>query len=154
MRGRHVLLATGLLFIGLGFAGLVTHVSTAPPAGWAVWFTGAAVVHDALLAPLILGAAALAGRAPRPVRGPVRAALVLAGAVTFVAFPMVLGYGRRPDNPSVLPRAYGTDLAAIIILIGLVTAALTALKTRRVRVLFARWWSRIRGVARRSEQHR
>ena len=51
----------------------------------------------------------------------------MAGAVTVVALPAVLGYGRRADNPSVLPQAYGTHLVTIVILIGLVTGAVAVL---------------------------
>jgi hypothetical protein len=117
---RKTLYAAGAVLIGIGFAGILARTE---PVGWVIWFAGLAVVHDAVFAPLVLGVAHLVRRIPWPYR----TGLVLAGAVTLVALPAVLGYGRRPDNPSVLPQAYGTHLQAIIVLIGVVTAAVAAL---------------------------
>jgi hypothetical protein len=118
MRGRHVLYTLGAASIGVGFTGLLADASDTHPVGWALWFAGVAIVHDAVLAPLIFGAAHLTGRVPGP--GPLRVALVLAGSVTLIALPLIWQEGRRPDNPSILPGAYGMT---IIVLIGLVTAA-------------------------------
>jgi hypothetical protein len=125
MRGRHALFAAGAVLIGIGFAGLLG--SGVRPVGWAIWFAGAAIAHDALLAPAVFGAAHLVGRAPRQVRAPLTIALVLAGSVTLVALPLLWEEGRRPDNPSILPQAYGVHLSTIVILIALVTAAIAAL---------------------------
>jgi hypothetical protein len=115
---RRLPYVAGAALIGVGLGGLVLHSSDTHPVGWLLWFAGAAVVHDALFAPFVLGVAALAGRAPRP--PVVRAGLAVAGAAAIVALPAVLAYGRRPDNPSVLPQAYGLHLVTII---GVVTAA-------------------------------
>jgi hypothetical protein len=118
VRGRLIPYGLGAVSIGVGFTGLLVDASDTHPVGWAIWFAGAAIAHDALLAPLIFGAAYLTGRVPGP--APLRVALVLAGSVTLVALPLVWQEGRRPDNPSILPGAYGTT---IIVLVGLITAA-------------------------------
>jgi hypothetical protein len=117
---RRALYAAGAVFVGIGLAGIGRHVGIA---GWALWFAGVAVAHDAVFAPLVFGVAYVTRRVPAPWR---RAA-VIAGTVTLVALPAVLGFGRRRDNPSVLPQAYGRHLVAIVILIGLVTGAVAAL---------------------------
>lgn len=122
MAARYAVTGAGVALIGVGFAGLLANASSTHPIGWFVWFAGAAVAHDALLAPLVVGVAYALGRLPGDVRRPLRTALVLAGSVTAVALPMVLGYGRRADNPSVLPQAYGAYLA---VLIGLMCAAVS-----------------------------
>ncbi|GAA4502831.1 hypothetical protein GCM10023191_054940 [Actinoallomurus oryzae] len=117
---RRMLYAAGAVLIGVGLAGIGRHIGVV---GWAIWFAGVAVAHDAVFAPLVFGAAYVTRRAPAVWR---RAAVV-AGTVTLVALPAVLGFGRRSDNPSVLPQAYGRHLVAIVTLIGLVTGAVAAL---------------------------
>lgn len=118
---RKAIYAAGAVLIATGLAGLFT--SGTSLAGWALWFAGLAVAHDALLVPLVLGAGRLTRRAPWPYA----TGLVVAGAVTLVALPAVLGLGRRHGNPSILPQAYGLHLMTIIVLTGLVTAAAAAL---------------------------
>ncbi|MEU7339564.1 hypothetical protein [Streptomyces sp. NPDC007074] len=72
-----------------------------------VWMGGAVVLHDALIAPLVLLAGPVLIRGG--VRGPVRGALVVAGALTVVALPVLLRPG-RPANSSVLPLDYPRNL--------------------------------------------
>jgi hypothetical protein len=53
----------------------------------------------------------------------------VAGSVALVAIPVLGGWGRRPDNPTLLPRDYGLGLAialAVIVAAGLVGAARAA----------------------------
>jgi hypothetical protein len=118
---RRVSYAAGAALIGIGLAGLVT--SGTGLLGWALWFGGLAVAHDALLAPLVLGVARLARRAPWPYA----AGMITAAAVTAVALPAVLRLGERADDPSVLPQAYGVHLATIICLIAVATGAVAAM---------------------------
>ncbi|MEV4469798.1 NAD(P)/FAD-dependent oxidoreductase [Nonomuraea sp. NPDC049504] len=112
---RWLLYAAGAALILLGFAGLVKQSN---PVGWAWWFGGAAVAHDAILVPLVL----LAGWALRRVRWAVRAAAIVAGTVTLATLPTVLALGRRGDNPSILPLDYGRNL--LLVLAALALAAL------------------------------
>jgi hypothetical protein len=96
------------------------------------WLAGALVLHDALLAPLVLAAGLLV--AALPARRAVRATLVTGGALTLVALPALLRPG-RPANPSVLPLPYGRDLLLLLALTAAagVTAALLARWARRRR---------------------
>lgn len=57
---RRTLYAAGAVLIGVGLAGIGRHVEVV---GWAVWFAGVAVAHDAVFAPLVLGAAYVTRRA-------------------------------------------------------------------------------------------
>jgi hypothetical protein len=118
---RTVTYAAGAAFIGIGLVGLAG--SGTALLGWALWFGGLAVAHDALFAPMVLCVVRFTRRAPRPVT----AGLVTAAAVTAVALPAVLGFGRRADNPSVLPQAYGLHLVTIVVLTVFVTSALAVL---------------------------
>jgi hypothetical protein len=124
---RRLAYAAGAALAAFGVFGLLQHASDTHPIGWFVWFAGAAVAHDVLVAPLVIGTGLLVTRLPRAYRHPARTALVLAGAATIVAVPMVLGFGRRPDNPSILPQAYGTHLTAIAIFTGVSAAAIALL---------------------------
>jgi hypothetical protein len=131
VRGRLIAYGFGATLIGVGGVGLLRDAADTDPAGWLIWFAGAALTHDLLLAPLVLGAALLTGRLPARYRRPVRVSLVLAASVSAVALPMVLGLGRRAGDPSRLPQAYGVDLAVILALIGL--AAVLAVAVGAVR---------------------
>jgi hypothetical protein len=133
VRGRLIAYGFGATLIGVGGVGLLRDAAETRPAGWLVWFAGAALTHDLLLAPLVLGAASLTGRLPEPYRRPVRVSLVLAACVSAVALPMVLGLGNRAGDPSRLPRAYGADLAIVLALIGLAGALAVAVGAIRVR---------------------
>ncbi len=118
----------GLALIGVGLRGVVADVGVA---GWAVWFVGAAVLHDGVLVPAVLVAGAATGLLPAAWRPPVRVALIVAGCVSAVALPLVLGYGRRADVPSQLPLPYGRNLTVVLSLIAAAAVLAGA----------ARWWA-------------
>ncbi|GAB3987221.1 hypothetical protein GCM10029978_105100 [Actinoallomurus acanthiterrae] len=133
MKGRLVVYGLGAALIGVGGVGLLADAADTHPVGWLVWFVASALAHDLLLAPILLATAALTGRIPEPYRGPVRVSLVLAGSVSAVALPMVLGLGRQAGNPSRLPQAYGVHLAVVVGVIGLAGAVVTVVRLRRGR---------------------
>ncbi|WP_211245730.1 hypothetical protein [Actinomadura oligospora] len=104
----------GGAFIGLGLSGLVAH---SRPGGWALWVGGAVVAHDGLLTPVVLLAGLLVRRWRR-----FRLWLFVAGVLTLVALPLVLGLGRHPDNPSILPLHYLPNLIVAVTLVAVATA--------------------------------
>jgi hypothetical protein len=105
------------------------------PFGVLVFLVGVLVWHDLLLMPIVIAVGFLIGRfVPVPARAAVRVAGLASLAVLIVAAPLVLGLGRIPDDPSVLPRPYGWGLALV----------LTALWASTVGVLVARRASRRR----------
>lgn len=107
------------LGVGLIVAGLVGLVMDSNPEGWALWFGGVLVVHDAVLVPVVLVAGVLVSRADRWVR----AALIVAGTVLLATLPTVLAWGRRPDNPSILPLDYGRNLLLVMGFLAVVALA-------------------------------
>lgn len=123
MIARILAYAAGLALIGVGLRGIAADV---PPARWAAWFAGAAVLHDAVLVPLVLVAGLATGLLPGRFRRIVRAALVVAACVSVVSLPLVLGYGRRADEPSRLPLPYGRNLAIVLAAIAVLAAAAAA----------------------------
>ncbi|MFF7408561.1 hypothetical protein [Streptomyces lydicus] len=118
----------GLALMGVG-ASLLLDVPDLT--GVLVWLGGAVVLHDALIAPLVLliGLVLVRGGA----RGPVRGALLVAGALTAVALPVLLRPG-KPANSSVLPLDYPRNWLLMLVAVATVTAlVLAARRTRRSR---------------------
>jgi hypothetical protein len=130
---RWVAYCLGLAFIGIGIHGIFADPRNTGPGGWIRWFVGGVVIHDALFAPALLVLAALVVRVPLPYRRVLQAALIVGGSLTLVGLPVVLGYGRRADNPSQLPLDYGRNLILLWIVIGtasLVATLVTFMKNR------------------------
>lgn len=89
----------------------------------ALWLAGGVVVHDAVLAPLVIVLAVLVvRRLPALVRAPVTVGAVVLGSVTLVAVPVLGRFGASPGNPTLLDRDYVTGW--------LVLAALTVVAVR------------------------
>jgi hypothetical protein len=57
--------------------------------------------------------------------------MVVTGLLTAVALPVVLGFGRRPDNPSQLPLDYGRNLVLVLVLVWVAVAVLAFARNRR-----------------------
>jgi hypothetical protein len=114
-RGLLVGLAVGLPVIAYGGRGMLVDADRTHPSELARWIVGAAVVNDALVVPLAMGAAWLARRmTPARAWPPMRSGLLATGVVLLVAWPFVRGYGRDPTIPSLLERNYAVGVAAAI----------------------------------------
>jgi hypothetical protein len=82
------------------------------------------VVHELILIPLAIGVGVLVVRfVPVTIRAVVQAALIVSAAITVIALPAVLGYGRTPDLPSALPRDYTRGLLILLAAIWIAAAA-------------------------------
>ena len=97
------------------------------------WLAGAAVLHDAIIAPLVLAAGLLTGGVKS--RGLLRGTLLTAGCLTLIALPVLL----RPlpaANPSVVPLDYVRGLLVslgVLIALALLLGALRWARERRGR---------------------
>jgi hypothetical protein len=127
---------TRLVLVGLGVAGMayaVLGAITDPDVrvtGVLIFLAVVLIAHDAIWTPLVLAVGTLVKRiVPARYRGIVRGAALVAVAITLVALPLVLGFGRAADNPSILPRSYGRNLVAILVGI-IVVAAVVAARAR------------------------
>ncbi|WP_236246226.1 hypothetical protein [Streptomyces sp. CC210A] len=138
--GRWVLGTAGVALMGVG-AWLLADTRT--PWDVVVWLGGAVVLHDAVVAPLVLGLGLLVARTGTA-RGVVRGALVVAGGLTLVALPVLLA-PRRPSNPSVLPLDYTRNWLLLLaaVAVGALLVAVAPAVGRRLRG----WWPgrRLRG---------
>ncbi|MEU4064612.1 hypothetical protein AB0F25_19715 [Streptomyces wedmorensis] len=113
----------GLVLIGIG----AWRVADQPdPLGVVVWMAGAVVLHDGIVAPLVLAIGLLL--VGRPERGVLRGALVVAGSLVLIALPLLARPG-EPPNPSALPLPYGRNLA--IVLAAVVVVAVAVILVRR-----------------------
>lgn len=135
---RLLLVATGVAVIGYGGWLVLT---TVPPHRWlavVLWLVAGVVVHDAVIAPASLGVgwaldrwgAATAGR--RTARDAIGRGLLLIGSLTLVAVPVLGGWGRRPDNPTLLDRDYVGGWLGVVALVVLGLGARTLVVLERV----------------------
>ncbi|MGW7358556.1 hypothetical protein ACWGI0_18475 [Streptomyces sp. NPDC054802] len=122
---RTALGAAGLALMAVGLYLLVTGGQFKDVA---LWLAGAVVLHDLLVAPLVLAVGLLL--ALLPARGLLRGALVTAGCLTVIALPVLLAPG-TPHNPSVLPLDYPRNWLLTLAAVAAVTAAV--LVGRRLR---------------------
>ncbi|MCX5403338.1 hypothetical protein OHA37_05515 [Streptomyces sp. NBC_00335] len=121
MKGVRLLLGgAGLLLIAIGGRLLA---ELPDPLDVLVWMGGALVLHDGIIAPLVL-AAGLAVAAV-PARGLVRGALLTAGVLVLVTLPLLLRPG-TPPNPSALPLPYGRNLLLVLAAVAVVAGAMAA----------------------------
>jgi hypothetical protein len=97
----------------------------------ATWLVAGVVLHDGVLAPLVLLVLALGGRLlPAAYRAPAAVGLVVLGSLTLLAVPVLGAFGRQVHNPSLLDRHYWLGW---LVVAGLVVLAVVAAGERRRR---------------------
>jgi hypothetical protein len=98
----------------------------------ATWLVAGVVLHDLVLAPLVIVLVLVAARMlPTTWRGPAASALVVLGSVSLWAIPVLGRFGARTDNSTLLNRPYWTGWALIAAITLLTTAATILIRTRR-----------------------
>lgn len=118
-------LVVGWIVITIGLRGLVIDASSEMPTNpghWVLLYVKVSALHDAVVLPVIF----IIGRAidrvvPASIRAAVQAGLICAAIVTVFAYPFVRGFGRKPDNPTVLPQDYLRGLIIILAIVGVGT---------------------------------
>jgi hypothetical protein len=126
MRATRALLgAAGVLLV---LVGLYHLLGTSLPdlVNVVLWLAGGVVVHDAVLAPLVvLLAVVVLPRLPSWSRAPAVAGFVVLLSVTLLAVPALGRFGARDDVPSLLDRPYGVlwlGFAALVLLVVVVAS--------------------------------
>jgi hypothetical protein len=134
---RRALIGLGALLIAYAISGALTDGDL--KGGALIFLVAVLVVHDGLLLPLFIGVGVLIGKVMPPrLRAPVRVAAVISLAVTVVALPLVLGRGRVPDNPSILPLNYGRGLLVVYTAVWVTCAGLVVARHQLHRLRRAR----------------
>jgi hypothetical protein len=98
-----------------------------------LWLAGGVVLHDGVLALVVLAIGAIAVRLlPRSAKAPAVVGFVVLGSVTLLAVPVLGRFGARPDNPTLLDRDYtvGWLVLAGLVLVGVVAASLVGSRRR------------------------
>jgi hypothetical protein len=97
----------GWAVMAIAIRGVLDHRIDTRPESLARFVIGAALLHDLVLAPLVLGVGVVVARSiPSRMRAIVQASLIVGGLLTLYAFPLVRAYGLAPHNPTSLPRNY------------------------------------------------
>jgi hypothetical protein len=111
---RATLLAAGVAVILYAIIGVLTDDGTSPLNQ--LMFTLALVVaHDGIVLPLAIGVGVLIVRfVPDWARPPVQAGLYASLVLTIFTIPMLIGAGRLPDNPTILPLNYARGLQLVL----------------------------------------
>jgi hypothetical protein len=127
-------LVVGWGVMAYGIWGFLQDHRRTVPARTVWWIAGTAVAHDAIVAPVAtligLGLAALL---PRWARGPVAAAVAASGVVLMFSYPLLRHFGRRADNPSILPLDYPRNVAVVLAVIW-VSSAMALVVRRRAAI--------------------
>lgn len=130
---RWLFLAPGFAAVAWGAYGLLRDDRVPLPA-WLAWFIGSALVHDLLIAPLVIVIGAVLTRfLPRPARTPVVVGLVVSGFLALVALPFILDR-TTSQEPGFLPLDYGRNLllmVAGIMAVAVVWAVVASVRARR-----------------------
>jgi hypothetical protein len=123
--------AVGWAVIAWGVYGIFSNSLDTRPANLAKFVVGGALLHDLLVAPVLILAGVLIARAvPARARGPVQAALVISGVVALFSWPLVRAYGLAANNPTSLPHNYGLNLLVVLGVVWAVAVAAVLLKFR------------------------
>lgn len=133
---RIILLVVGLAGLDLGAVVMLTEVRPAQIVGVGIWILGAIVLHDAVLAPALLGIDVLMRRAGRRVRPAVvvivQVGVVVGAIMSLIVLPEIYAKVLGPKNDTVLPLDYGLNLALFWGVTALLTAVACVVYVRAV----------------------
>jgi hypothetical protein len=124
----------GVAMMAYGVYGLFHASGQTQPSQWIRWFVGGLVLHDFFIAPVVfLIAIVVVRRVPQPWKASLQGALIASAILTLTAWPYVAGYGKRPDNRTLLPNDYGPGLLALLALVWAIAVATALWKHRTKR---------------------
>lgn len=117
-----------------GPSGRLLELGAANLASTLVWLAGGVLLHDGVLAPATVAAAALGIVVlPARLRSPVAAGFLVLATVTVTAVPVLGRFGAREDNPTLLDRDYTTGWVVLALSVLTGVAAWSAVVVARAR---------------------
>ena len=133
-RWRWLFVVPGLAAVGWGAVGLLRSSAEVPLGSWFVWFIGSALLHDLVIAPVVIGLGAVLARLlPQEARAPVVVGLVVLGPLLLIGGLFALDPGGVPE-PGFLPLPYGRNLLLLaggVLTVAAVWAAARSARARR-----------------------
>jgi hypothetical protein len=131
---RIILAIAGIALAAFGVFRLVTELSPASLLILAAWLVTALIIHDAILAPSVVGIGwLLRSYVPNRGRRYLQISLIMIALVTAIAIPMIFLRGSQPVEKALLLRNYGTNLILIIVIIATVSLILYVVRVTRDR---------------------
>jgi hypothetical protein len=128
---RLVLGAVGVALTAYGGWLAVSRQDTDQLVEIGVWVVAGILLHDVVLAGVVLVAGWLGRRVlPPPWQGPAALALLVWGSLTVMAIPVLGRFGARPDNPTLLDRPYLGSWLALTVAAMAVTAVAGVVRGR------------------------
>ncbi|MCW2839833.1 MAG: hypothetical protein JWR55_1316 [Aeromicrobium sp.] len=89
----------------------------------AFWLAGGVVLHDAVLAPLVVAVGYVASRVlPRGSRRPAAMAFLIWGTLTIAFLPVLTGEGGKADNDTILGRPYVLNWIVLTVVLAVYAA--------------------------------
>ncbi|TDW30724.1 hypothetical protein [Cryobacterium psychrophilum] len=131
MRGiRWGLIVLGVGLLAWGAYVMLDTVRVTRLPGVALWIIAATVLHDAILAPIVLLIGILLRRGGQRVGGTVvvvvQGFIVVGSIVSLIVVPAIVAINYRPANPTVLPLNYGLNLAIFWLVLAVLAAGISA----------------------------
>ena len=115
-------IALGWILMAVAVVGVLGDVRLGGIGSWVTWVLGAALVHDLLVLPVVVGLGWLLTRlVPVPWRVPLRTAVVVAAIVSLTVWPIARRWGARADNPSIVPLPVARNLL-VLVAVGMIVA--------------------------------
>jgi hypothetical protein len=131
---RIILAIAGIALAAFGVFRLVSETPVHSLLILAVWLIAALVLHDAILAPSVVGVGWLLRRyVPDRGRRFLQVTLIMSASVIVIAIPMILLRGSQPAEKALLLRNYGANLILLLSMIAIVSLILYAVQVVRDR---------------------
>jgi hypothetical protein len=130
MRTRLLIGGAGILLGLFGVFRLVTQIPSGDLIALFLWLAAALLIHDGLLAPVIVGVGTLVRKAVPPrARRYLQGGLVTGALITVIALPLIKRQNSQPRVKAILQQNFSANLA---VLLGIVAGGALALYAVRV----------------------